>query len=346
MAKNIIRLTESEFTEVVKNAVNEIVSTIRNHYTDNVHKIVESEFHNFAGLSKEDTGLGVDIFIDQCNSYKEFNHPFWLYFRNSYGNLNEFVPITIEDKKVMLGNTELKIFHKDVIGVIRFIMMHYNDLHKITAEKMDVFDLYKKLKMFSESVNSDKILLTEMSKLSTVLTGLPFDIWIGINTKGHFVGVKFAPDNSTTKSSDFPEMSVPDCIISCGGEFEPWRAEYVKALIEANKDALIELGKNPQKYAQICNNLTIIGSDLKPIFKEPEWYSVGKTSFGFTKVKNQKGKFNFVDNNNELIDKDKWFDIANDFTKNKNGVIRAYTILDGLEGFLYLNPIRWEPISY
>ena len=104
------------------------------------------EFINFAGLAKEDTGLAVDIFLDQCNSYKEFDHPFWLYYRNSYGDLNDFIPITIDDKKVLLENKKLNIYQKDIIDIIRFIVAHFDDIHNITEEKMDVFDLYKKIK--------------------------------------------------------------------------------------------------------------------------------------------------------------------------------------------------------
>lgn len=108
--------------------------------------IFPDEFINFAGLAKEDTGLAVDIFLDQCNSYKEYNHPFWLYFRNSYGDLNDFVPITINDKKVLLENKKLNIYQKDITDMIRFIDAHFDDIQDITEEKMDVFDLYEKIK--------------------------------------------------------------------------------------------------------------------------------------------------------------------------------------------------------
>ena len=312
-----------------------------NNYTSK--NIANREFHNFAGLRKEDTGLGVDIFLDQCNSYKEFDHPFWLYFRNSYGNLNEFIPITIEEKRPLFGNIMPNVFHKDIVKIIRFIATYVDDIYRISKGEMDVYDLYRKIKRLSESPNP-KILLTEMSKLSNEMTGLPFDIWVGINQKQHGVGVKFAPDNSTTNSSNFPEMSVPDCKIISSKKYEAWREKYVKALIEANKESLIQLGNNPQLYAHICGNLTKIDANCKPIKNEPEWHKVGNAKFGYTKVINKEGKYNFIDTNGQIIFKDKWFDTANDFTKNQDGTIRAYTRIDNTDGFLYLNPTRWVQI--
>lgn len=342
MPKKRIILSEKQLHAFIKNNVKTMLDEIKHKH--NIQKFFNKEFHNFAGLAKEDTGLGVDIFLDQCNSYKEFGHPFWLYFRNSYGNINEFIPILIKEKKVLLGNEKLNIYQKDLTNIIRFIITHFNDLCDIADGKKDVLDLYKKIKILSEAIKSQQVLLTEMARLTNEMTGLPFDVWIGINNKKHWVGVKFAPDNSTRRSSDFPEMSVTDCEIKSKRGYEAWRADYVKALIEANKEALMALGDNPQLYAQVCSNLTKIGADLKPITKEPDFFTVGEYKFGFAKVRNKDGKFNFVDENEKLITEDYWFDVANDFMKNQNGAIRAYTILDGNEGFLYLNPIRWIPI--
>ena len=335
--KKIIKLNEQEFQGLVKDVVTETLKNIGSQF-------VNKEFHNFAGLAKEDTGLSVDIFLDQCESYKEFNHPFWLYFRNSYGNLKNYIPITIQDKKVLFGNKKTNVYQKDIIDVIKFIDTHYNDICAIAEEKMDVYDLYKKLKNLSESAIQTPTLLTEMSKLSNVMTGLPFDVWIGMNPKNHWVGVKFPPNNSIRKSSDYAEMSVPDCEVTSFEKYEQWRADYVEALIKANEEALMELGHNPQKYSQVCNSLVKIGSNLKPITQEPEFYPVSDTKFDYTKVRNKEGKFNFVDKNKKLCNNE-WFDIANDFVKNKEGYVRAYTLLNGVEGFLYINPIKWVPIT-
>lgn len=335
--KKIIKLNEQEFHGLVKDAVTETLERLGSRFAN-------KEFHNFAGLAKEDTGLGVDIFLDQCDSYKEFNHPFWLYFRNSYGNLKNYIPITIQDKKVLIGDKKLNVYHKDISDVIKFIDTHFNDICAISEGNMDVYDLYKKLKNLSESTLQETKLLTEMSKLSNVMTGLPFDVWIGVNPKGHWVGVKFPPNNSIRKSSDYVEMSVPDCEVTSFEDYDQWRADYVEALIKANEKALTELGKNPQKYAQVCNSLVKIGTDLKPIIQEPEFQPISNTKFGYTKVRNQEGKFNFVGKDKTPCF-DKWFDVANDFVKNKNGIIRAYAVLDGVDGFIYLNPQRWVPIE-
>ena len=148
--KKIIKLNEQKFHGLLKNAVTETLKNVRKQYAN-------KEFHNFAGLAKEDTGLSVDIFLDQCNSYQEFNHPFWLYFRNSYGNLNNFIPITIKDKKILIGSKKLKIFHKDITSVIRFIDRYFEDICAIANGELDVYDLYKKIKSLSESTVYDNL---------------------------------------------------------------------------------------------------------------------------------------------------------------------------------------------
>ncbi len=81
---------------------------------------------------------------------------------------------------------------------------------------------------------------------------------------------------------------------------------------------------------------------MNPIEKEPEYRNAGKECFGVTKVINQDGKYNFIDTNGNLFS-ETWFDVANDFTKTKNGVIHAYVIVDEVDGFLDKKEMKFIP---
>lgn len=85
-----------------------------------------------------------------------------------------------------------------------------------------------------------------------------------------------------------------------------------------------------------------LDNDMNPIEKEPEYRNAGKECFGVTKVINQDGKYNFIDTNGNLFS-ETWFDVANDFTKTKNGVIHAYVIVDEVDGFLDKKEMKFIP---
>lgn len=305
------------------------------------------EFYNFAGLSKERTGLSVNIFLDQSQSYKVYNHPLWVYITNGYSDNADYIPISVDDLKVHCNNKDLKLYQSDLNQVLCFILLYKQEIYDIANENYELLDFIDTLKHKQTSQNlisEERKLLTEMAKVSPAQTGLPFTIWIGTNNKEHFVGVKFQPNNSETISSKFPEVSVPDCEVVSNRKFEQWRLKYVIALIRANSQKLIELGKHPEMYENIINSLTKIDNECNPIIEQPEWFKCGESKFGATKVRNQNGKYNFIDSNEKLLS-ETWFDVANDFTMNKQHIVRAYTILNGQEGFLYLTPVQWKPIG-
>ena len=140
-------------------------------------------------------------------------------------------------------------------------------------------------------------------------------------------------------------MSIDDYKIHSSKPCEQWRVNYVKALIDANRDKLIALGKNPSKYHEIISSLTKIDNNCQPIETQLQWIPISQEKMGVTRVKNSDGLFNFI-KDGQIVYTDNWFDAASDATKTKQGRIRAFTILNGVEGFLYFSPvIPWTPIS-
>ena len=354
--KHKIKLSKKELYRIIAESIKRTLKrfSVKNgtkkgylmEHTNDLPENQPDELYNFGGISAAISGLKVDIYVDQYFSYKEFNHPLWIYIRNGYHDGADFIPISVEDLKVHCKGEKINIYQQDLTEVLQFVLQYQQELYDIANEIIELSDFIKELKSNDVSHNmvvENRILLTEMSKVLSGQTGLPFCVWIGINNKGHFVGVKFPPNNAETSSNNFAEVSVPDCKVVSSQEYESWRLEYVIALIRANSNKLIELGHHPEKFDDIVNSLTKIDNECNPIAKEPEWLICGQPHFNMTKVRNKDGKFNFINDASDIIC-DSWFDVANDFTKNQQNIIRAYTVLNGEEGFLYLNPIRWQKI--
>ena len=82
MAKQIIRLTESELKDIVKSLTKR---TIRESGLLRGDELME-----YARLGKEYTGLDMDIFVDDGGAYKRYGHQLWIYVRNGYTNSDPF----------------------------------------------------------------------------------------------------------------------------------------------------------------------------------------------------------------------------------------------------------------
>lgn len=304
----------------------------------NQEQIID-ELYFFACLPKDVTKMPVDVYVDENCSYKHNNHPFLMYVRNGYMDDSDYMGITIGNNPQVLCDTEINLFRKDIIKLKIFASHYRKELKEICNSKMDTLDFIHSLRTVNES---NTVLLLEMSKVKPAQTGLPFDVYIGVNPKQHGVSVKFPSKVNSTNSYTFTEMAVATCKIYSGKDYDEENAKWVRRFIEANKNLLLILNTHPNAYYNVVNNLIRLDNDMNPIEKEPEYRNAGKECFGFTKVINQDGKYNFIDTNDNLFS-ETWFDVANDFTKTKNGVIHAYVIVDEVDGFLDKKEMKFIP---
>lgn len=304
----------------------------------NQERIID-ELYNFACLPKDITKLSVDIYVDEDNSYRHNKHPFLLYAQNGYTDDSEYIGITIGANPQVLCDTEVNLFRKDIIELKIFASHYCKVLKDICESKMNVSDFIHRLGVIRETATP---LILEMSKAFPEQTGLPFAIFIGVNPKKHGVGIKFPSKVNSTNSSTSAEMAAATGKIYSENDYEEEKAEWVRHFIEANKNSLLLLNKHPNEYNNVIKNLIRLDNNMNPIEKEPEYRNAGKECFGFIKVINQDGKFNFTDSNGNLFS-ETWFDVANDFTKTKNGVIHAYVIVDEVDGFLDKKEMRFIP---
>lgn len=284
-------------------------------------------------LSPNKTQLPVTILVDEGASVRSNKTSICLYFRNSYDESdNTFIPITIsKNPTVLYGDSRLHIYRNDLQKILWFIVRNHKRLIDVAYDRLDIDDFVDGLGTLNES----KTLLTEMSRLHTASTGLPFDVWIGINAKKHFLGVKFPPQQGVNNTDDFAEYGVGDGVTHSKLDVEVWKKNLVKSFVEANKTSLIELGKDFSLFDTVKNNLTKVDEKGNPINTEPEYLPCTKKSInGFKRVRNRDGKYNFIKDGDNSCISEKWFDEANDF-QNYDGFTAAFVMLGNTPKWLY-----------
>lgn len=72
------------------------------------------------------TGLDVEIALDSYESYKHFNHPLWLYFRNGYDRNNILLPLSISgNPTILVKGYKLNISNKSLRQLKSFVRKYY-----------------------------------------------------------------------------------------------------------------------------------------------------------------------------------------------------------------------------
>ena len=70
------------------------------------------------------TGLDVEIALDSYESYKHFNHPLWLYFRNGYDRNNILLPLSISgNPTILVKGYKLNISNKSLRQLKSFVRL-------------------------------------------------------------------------------------------------------------------------------------------------------------------------------------------------------------------------------
>lgn len=99
MAKKVIKLTENELREVVEKIT---IDTL-----NETGLFRDDELMEYARLRKSNTGLDVDVFVDDGGAYKRYGHPLWVYVRNGYSNDDPVFPIVVSKGLPNLGRNSI-----------------------------------------------------------------------------------------------------------------------------------------------------------------------------------------------------------------------------------------------
>lgn len=241
-----IILTEDVLIQHIKNAICEIlgrpVRTVRYYDITKTDDIAE-----YMWLEKAQTGLNVDIFVDDGGAYKRHKHPLALLVRNSYGgNSFDMIPVAVSSKPYIMsrpGEYEMNISFADINNVYRFILKNLHQLTKLAKREIKQTYFLDTL----EPLDRETSVLNEMSTIRKEDSKLPTDIWVDEtgSYKGHAPRIKFKANNEQRNSMEFSTMTIADVPTI---ENLPRRCslknkdfEKLKRFVINNKDLLISL---------------------------------------------------------------------------------------------------------
>lgn len=202
MVKKIVRLTESELKEVVKNAT---ISIIRENGL-----LKDDELMEYARLDKSKTGLNVDVFVDDGGAYKRYGHPLWVYVRNGYLDIDPIFHIEVSDKP-SVPQIQLNLKEIDLEAILAFISQNADLLKLFADEEIEHLDFYKMCKpiIYSYSTSSKDVSVNEMATLRPKTSGLPTILWIDEGTQPqHWKRIKFMASKDQLTTLDFSSMSI------------------------------------------------------------------------------------------------------------------------------------------
>lgn len=203
MKKNIIKISEQELQNIVKESVKKILH--ENYQMDSVDELME-----FMWLRPKMTHLNVDIFVDDGQSYIRHKHELLLFVRNGYDkHVNEFIPFSVSQNPIVLDNVmDFNISYDDIFCVQDFILANLNSLQSLANRNISQFSFIQSIRIPSYALCERKEMLNEMSTLRKEDTNLPVDIWVdeGATFQGHAPRLKFRASQEQRTTREFSSI--------------------------------------------------------------------------------------------------------------------------------------------
>ena len=96
----------------------------------------DDELMEYARLSKRNTGLDIDIFVDDGGAYKRYHHPLWVYVRNGYSDTNPIFHIEVSSTPCAPEIT-YNLRETDLNAVLVFISKNADLLKSFADEEIE-----------------------------------------------------------------------------------------------------------------------------------------------------------------------------------------------------------------
>lgn len=256
MKEKIIKLTEKELHDIVKESVERIIH--ENYQMDSIDELME-----FMWLRPKLTQLNVDVFVDDGKSYIRHKHELLLFVRNGYDkHINEFIPFSVSQNPIVLDNViEFNISYEDIFSVQDFIIANLSSLKALADKHISQVSFLQSIHIPSYVLCEEKKLLTEMSTLRKEDTNLPMDIWVdeGATYQGHAPRLKFRASREQRTTREFSSMLLtnPPKIENFPNN-SPLRKKDIEKLerfVIKNLDLLLKLAKDEIDFANFLPQL-------------------------------------------------------------------------------------------
>ena len=238
---------------------------------DEYQKEDEMELMEFLKIWPDDSGIPVELWVDDGGSYIRHNHPLWLYFRNGKTIKDKFIPVSINDNpQIMVKNPKLNIDKTTFIKIITFIRRNKKNIIKLAKGQILNTDFLNNIKPVNTNLNEG--LVNEMATMNPQLTGLRVPIWVDEGTSPqHMLRIKFQASKDQKYTRDFSSITVEDnpriFNLPKKSNLDKRDLEAIKNFVVYNKDLLIALSKCIIKYNdEFLKYMTKIGKNGGPLY--------------------------------------------------------------------------------
>ncbi len=101
------------------------------------------KLYEYVRLDKEQSGLNVDILVDDCQSYKRDGHPLLAFIQNDG---KEYIPVSVETTPQILdADLHINIPAPDLESALKFISINADLIRDFADERIDLIRLTKSL---------------------------------------------------------------------------------------------------------------------------------------------------------------------------------------------------------
>lgn len=170
-----------------KNVLEAITEVLSKDIVTETRITVDSDkLMEYLWLRPSDTGLNVDVFVDDGGSYRRDGHRLILIARNGYSeSVDEFLYFSIERFPQLLNREiSINILPDDVWGIAMFIQNNLKTLQELADSKIDHRDFINSLKGGGRNAYHGKYDIAETDDISEYMwlkperTGLNVDVFV------------------------------------------------------------------------------------------------------------------------------------------------------------------------
>jgi len=132
---------------------------------DDRRKYMMNDDWSFTRVDSKSTDLGVDIFVDDNQSYKNFHHPLWLCVNGEHGQ----VAVIVSDRPCVLGSMrDADVTIAQIKKIQKFIIRN-EDILKRLADGMITYKMFIGIIQQKSKLHEQATLHPDDSHLPTVL---------------------------------------------------------------------------------------------------------------------------------------------------------------------------------
>lgn len=151
--------------------------------SESIKKFLLAEYHmsdleelmEYMWLKPNETGLNVDIFVDDGGAYKRHRHRLLLWARNGYSKMiDDFIPFSIDrHPRILNNNLEYNISYDDIFKIQNFIIRNLKGLIDLADRRIGQIDFANKIQKIEGHLNESSYMISEMATLRKEDSGLP-----------------------------------------------------------------------------------------------------------------------------------------------------------------------------